>query len=190
MKSALEEDCEANKLKKPAFKRLKMLKQIDSHMRNTNMHSIFIDKGGLKFFNAWLSQMPDGSYPNQKVVATILQCLDLIDVNDEDRDELQKLESILEVYRDDCKSPAYEDCRRLAIKILDKWYSKRNQIVTDYSHFQEIDTQQKRFEKLIENEKKRFKERDDDDEEPKAKKRQRKIGPDQLAAQARLYQQQ
>ena len=57
-------------------------------MRNTTLHGMFIDKEGLKYFNAWLSQMPDGSYPNQKIVATILQCLDLIEVNDEDRDEL------------------------------------------------------------------------------------------------------
>jgi hypothetical protein len=88
MKQALEEDYESNKNKKPAFKRLKLLKTIDSHMRNTNLHGMFIDKEGLKYFNAWLSQMPDGSYPNQKIVATILQCLDLIEVNDEDRDEL------------------------------------------------------------------------------------------------------
>ena len=82
--------------------------------------------------------MPDGSYPNQKIIATILECLDLIDVNDEDREDKQKLESVLEVYRDDCKSAAYEECRKLAVKLLDKWYSKRNAIVTDYTNFQDI----------------------------------------------------
>ena len=63
-------------------------------------------------------------------------------------------------------------------------------IVTDYSHFQEVDNQQKRFETLIENEKKRAKERDEDDDEdePQIKKR-RKVDPDQLAAKARLLQQ-
>lgn len=66
---------------------------------------------------------------------TILQALDLIDFNEEDRSELKSLEDDLSFYKDEVKFVAYESCRELAGKILDKWYSQRHHITTTYRNF-------------------------------------------------------
>lgn len=171
MPEILKEDYEANKQGKPAFRRFKLLKQIDTIMRNGNTHSVFIDKGGLMNFSSWLKPMPDGSYPNQKIVLTILQCLDLIDIHEEDQgDQLKDLEQMLKVYKDS-SSATYEECRKLATVILNKWRSKWYSVTTNYRYFQDQDNlAQRKFESLIENEKKKTIE--------KEKKRFRMENPD------------
>lgn len=67
--------------------------------------------------------MPDGSLPNQRIVLTILSSLDMINIGKEDRDQQKKLEEDLAYYKDYCNNAAYDECRQLASKILDKWYS-------------------------------------------------------------------
>lgn len=124
--------------------------------------------------------MPDDSFPNPKIVYTILQCLDLIETDDADEVQLKKLESTLKVYQEECKSSGYDECKTLIGKILDKWYSKSAMIKTDYRDFGGIHDNQRNFENLIKSQKKRHREEndydDEDDEEPVIKKRQKKIG--------------
>ena len=114
--------------------------------------------------------MPDDSFPNPKIVLTILNCLDFIDINEEDEEQLGKLESSLKVYKDQCKSSAYDECNALVNKILDKWYSKKAQIKTNYLNYDGIHEKQRKFENLIKSEKKRYRDEhgydEDEDEEP------------------------
>ena len=139
--------------------------------------------------------MPDGSLPNQKIVMTILQALDLIDVNEEDRPQLKDLEDDLSFYKDEVKFAAYENCRELAGKILDKWYSQRHHITTTYKHFSGQNDTQKQFENLIQSEKKRYRDEnpdadeEEDEDEPKNKKKQKKEGMSN-SSQSKLLQQQ
>lgn len=101
----------------------------------------------------------------------------MINIGKEDRDQQKKLEEDLAYYKDYCNNAAYDECRQLASKILDKWYSQRHQIKTTYANFRGKQEAQKQFENLIESEKKRYRrENQDDDEEedePKNKKKQK-----------------
>ena len=102
----------------------------------------------------------------------------MIDINDEDRAQLKDLEKDLQLYRDQCNNAAYEECRQLSGKILDKWYSQRHKITTSYKKFSGKLEAQKQFESLIEGEKKRYRRENasdnDSDEEPQIKKKQRR----------------
>ena len=76
-------------------------------------------------------------------MVTLLQCIDLIDIHSEDESDIKELKSVLKIYRDNCVSPAYEECRKLSSKILDKWYSRENQITTTYANFRGVASNQK-----------------------------------------------
>ena len=84
MDDFLNQDRQANTEDKPAFRRLKLLPQIDQLLKNHNMRQSFIDQQGYVLFHNWLCKMPDGSLPNQKIVLAILQALDLFNVTSED----------------------------------------------------------------------------------------------------------
>ena len=43
----------------------------------------------------WLCEMPDGTYPNQKIVMTILQQIDRIEYSKEDMDQTIEVENAL-----------------------------------------------------------------------------------------------
>lgn len=39
---------------------------------------------GITVMNNWLCRMPDNTFPNEKIVYTILSCLERINKNDDD----------------------------------------------------------------------------------------------------------
>ena len=87
------------------------------------------------------------------------------------------------MYKTEVQGSAYDECKKLASRILDTWYSKWNAIDTNYSRAlkeERIDTNQKKFEALIKNERKRYREEnpidDEDSDEPKTKKKQKIMG--------------
>lgn len=64
MDEAFNADREANKEKKPAFKRLSLLEKIDKTLRKIMIHEEFLHMQGCLHLYNWLLQMPDGTYPN------------------------------------------------------------------------------------------------------------------------------
>lgn len=82
MRMALEQDKLSNRQSKPAFERLKMLKFIDIILQKFDVCETFLEKDGLTILAEWLEQMPDQTFPNQKIVMTILNCLDRLVLDD------------------------------------------------------------------------------------------------------------
>lgn len=146
MDSALDIDRDSNERKKPAFQRFKILSEVENILRKTEEWQItFQDNNGMQCLSDWLDPMPDGSYPNPKIVSTVLGCLDklCIDQNEVD-DSLQMLEATpnIEINLDTYSGnnpealallgPSYNSCRNIAKNIIDKINRARNKIQTVY----------------------------------------------------------
>ena len=80
MRNAYNKDKDSNDKKKPAFERLKLLKHIDTVLQSERLHELFIDKDGCKELADWLKRMPDKTFPNQKVILTVLKCIDRLPI--------------------------------------------------------------------------------------------------------------
>lgn len=88
MEDALLKDHDSNKNKKPAFKRLLILSKIESVLRKqANYQEEFLHKDGCQRLADWLKPLPDGTFPNQKIVLTILGCIDRMTI---DKDYLEE----------------------------------------------------------------------------------------------------
>ena len=72
MNEAFTSDRESNEQKKPAFKRLFMLSKIDNLLRKQGYHDEFLHQEGLQHLYNWLMPMPDETFPNVKIILTIL----------------------------------------------------------------------------------------------------------------------
>src|SRR5690242_20016386 len=91
MDGAAEEDDQANRDKRPAIHKLKMLQSVDIQLRkyspsgitlshhNSRKHvqNAFIENSGLASLAKWLKPLPDGSLPNVKIRSTLLELLEL-----------------------------------------------------------------------------------------------------------------
>ena len=127
MEDALLKDIESNKNKKPAFLRLKLLDKIDTTLRKLNLQEDYLEKDGCQRLSDWLKPMPDNTYPNQKIILSIMGCIDRLPIS---QDQLKDtdLENSLEVYRNGQAGPGYIECQRLAKSIMDKWYREKYHI--------------------------------------------------------------
>ena len=110
MDSALESDIRSNQAGKPAFQRLKLLKRIDTVLQRITIHEEFLEKDGCHRLALWLEKMPDDSYPNQKIILTILQCIDRLPISEEHLKEGGNLEGCIRIYRDGDPGTGYRDC--------------------------------------------------------------------------------
>lgn len=131
MYNALDSDHKSNKDKKPAFLRLKMLNRIEQTLGKINLHEEFLEKEGCQRLADWLKPLPDDTYPNQKIVMTILNCIDRLPIT---QDHLRDtdIEKILEIYKQGSGGNSYVECQRISKVILDKWYRDRYAIETTY----------------------------------------------------------
>ena len=82
MEDALLQDRESNKNKQPAFRRLKLLAKIEGTLRKPNAwQEEFLIKDGCQRLSDWLKPMPDETYPNSKIILTILGCIDRLTID-------------------------------------------------------------------------------------------------------------
>ena len=80
MKTAVAEDNEANSNRKPALKKLLLLEEVTKSLRRIPIQEHFIERGGCNALADWLYPLPDGTYPNVKVVQEILQVIDTLHI--------------------------------------------------------------------------------------------------------------
>ena len=76
MKEADELDREANRNKRPAIKKLIILEEIAKELRRLPIQYFFLDYNGCSVLASWLEPLPDGTYPNNRIVSEILQLVD------------------------------------------------------------------------------------------------------------------
>ena len=70
-----------------------------------------MEKDGLTMLADWLEQMPDKTFPNQKIVMTILNCVDrlILDERHMDKDISGELQQYLMLYKLEAPS-GYKEC--------------------------------------------------------------------------------
>ena len=137
MHDAYKADRKANEEKRPAIRRLVLLNKIDTALRRYTAHEYFLNnENGLKVLYAWLCAMPDGTYPNTKIVQCVLEQLDRLDLKKEDLNNVDghDLENALDLYTNvsGVLSSGYNECADLARAILNKWNRTKYNITTRY----------------------------------------------------------
>ena len=68
----MEKDRESNIAKRPAVRRLMLLDKLDAMLRRVAVHENFVTDEGLTHLFNWLVEMPDGTYPNQRIVTCVM----------------------------------------------------------------------------------------------------------------------
>lgn len=134
MIQALADDQESNKNRKPAFKRFQILSRIENALRNQKCQESFLDKDGCEILADWLQQLPDYTYPNPKIVLSILGIVERMDISDQENG-FKNLERQIKLYnkpRSQELHDGYSECQKLAQNILNKWYRVQHEINTKY----------------------------------------------------------
>jgi transcription factor SPN1 len=93
MEAALDSDHEAFVNKTPALHKLRMLKKAKDAFGIQRMHEYLMRGGILGILKGWLEPMPDGTLPNSKVRAGVLEMLISLNINsanEDHRDQLKK----------------------------------------------------------------------------------------------------
>ena len=134
MATALELDIISNQDKKPAIKRLRMLDDIDNALMKDDYHETFTNMNGSYVLSQWLMPLPDGSYPNAKIVHTILRCINRLNIRKDEigEKEYHELESYVEMYKAGSGGASHKDCQSLARNILNSWYRHRDNVEMRY----------------------------------------------------------
>ena len=72
MRQAVEKDNASNTKSLPALEKLLLLEKVTKELRRIPIQETFIEKGGCEALADWLYPLPDGTYPNVRVVNEIL----------------------------------------------------------------------------------------------------------------------
>jgi len=75
MEAAAEDDFQANKEKRPAVNKIKMLSEVEVQLEKKQLHEVFVDHNILDILKKWLQPLADRSLPNVKVRETVLKAL-------------------------------------------------------------------------------------------------------------------
>ncbi|KAK5576920.1 hypothetical protein RB653_001857 [Dictyostelium firmibasis] len=140
MTIAYQEDNIANKQKKPALNKTKLLPQVDSMLSKKILHSVCISNGIFEVISEWLKPLPDGSQPNHKIKEVLLKGLFDLPPPPSDLECTPKIgRAITSIKRSDSESPSI---KKLAYDIFDKWTrptqirQEFNDIVVDQKQIQ------------------------------------------------------
>lgn len=85
MRDAVEADCEANRMKKAATKKLQLLPFIINQLRKVDLKEAFLDSDVLSVMTEWLAPLPDKSLPHLNIRESILKVLIELNIYDVDR---------------------------------------------------------------------------------------------------------
>lgn len=119
MREADENDREANSKKRPAIKKLIILEEIAKELRRLPIQYFFLDYNGCSVLANWLEPLPDGTYPNNRIVSEILQLIDGLQIDAEFLASSKNLGRIVKVYANNQANQPKEVS--LAKSIMDKW---------------------------------------------------------------------
>ena len=130
MKTAVQEDNEANSSRKPALNKLLQLERVTKELRRIPIQEYFIEFGGCSALADWLYPLPDGTYPNVKVVQEILHVIDTLHIETNFLQNCPKLGKTVKVYSRG--RPNMPQVQELAKRICDKWSRMIFGISTSY----------------------------------------------------------
>lgn len=85
MRDAVELDCEANKNRQAATRKLKMLPFVVNQLRKVDLRDAFLDSDILSAITEWLTPLPDKSLPHLNIRESLLKILQDFHLYDVDR---------------------------------------------------------------------------------------------------------
>lgn len=130
MQLAVRQDNKANSEQRPALQKLINLEQISKQIRRIPIQEQFIDQGGCTALGEWLYPLPDGTFPNVKVVQEILLCVDSLHIEPVDLQRSKNLPKIIRAYANGKAN--MPQVQGLAKSIVDKWSRAVFGISTSY----------------------------------------------------------
>ncbi|KAI9141319.1 hypothetical protein BKA69DRAFT_1028633, partial [Paraphysoderma sedebokerense] len=80
MRSAADQDMEANKQGQPGFFKLKMLPDVQSMIERTTHHPIMLDNNLLGAIKSWLEPLPDSSLPSYTIRHAMFEILNKLPI--------------------------------------------------------------------------------------------------------------
>lgn len=119
MHDALINDYSANKNKKPALERLKILDEIYKSSTFKPMQETLLDIGILNEIKLWLEPLPDNSLPNTKIKTTMLEILNILPIKRNHLINSDGVGKIVNFYSKNSKESG--DIRSLADALVKKW---------------------------------------------------------------------
>ncbi len=133
MRQAYESDMIHNKQGRPGFAKLSIIDKVLKKLKHPEFANIFLDANGLEIIDAFLSMLPDGSWPLSNVREKILQAIYKlpISVDHLKASKLGKTLSLLEASRKE-----FEANKKLIQQIKDKWSRLICNITTEYSNLE------------------------------------------------------
>lgn len=122
--------------------------------RGSFVHETFITSNGLSTCYNWLVEMPDGTYPNQKIVYKILEQIDRIEIEKDTllEKDSQDIENALQMYSSGVPGTGYHECASLAKQIINKWNRIKFDIKTHYDDCGEYDDGYRTFKRKLDKE--------------------------------------
>ena len=81
MKKQVNDDNENNAQRKPALNKLLNLDYVTKELRRIPLQNCFLENGGCATLADWLYPLPDGTYPNVKVVSEMLGVVDTLAID-------------------------------------------------------------------------------------------------------------
>lgn len=149
MNNAVSKDNNNNSNRRPALEKLFNLEFVTKELRRNPIQDAFIEnQGGCEALAGWLYPLPDGTYPNVKVVQEILQAVDSLSIDALYLERHPKLVKTVKVYSNNkANMPQVQD---LAKRIIDKWSRMVFNISTSY--MKAGMTQEDDFDEVFENE--------------------------------------
>lgn len=98
MKKVVIQDNESNIARKPALQKLLNLDPVTKELRRIPIQDHFIESGGCTALADWLYPLPDGTYPNVKVVSEMLHVVDTMHIEAVFLEKEPKLVRTVKVY--------------------------------------------------------------------------------------------
>ena len=69
--------------KQPAIRKLMLSKKLYESLKNLEFQSLFLQKGGCNNLAQWMDTYDDGSFPNINLVMGVLECLDTLNLEED-----------------------------------------------------------------------------------------------------------
>ena len=95
------------------------MEEIAKELRRLPIQYFFLDYNGCSVLANWLEPLPDGTYPNNRIVSEILQLVDGLQIDAEFLASSKNLGRIVKVYANNQANQPKEVS--LAKSIMDKW---------------------------------------------------------------------
>lgn len=134
MLQAAEDDDLANADALPALHKLKMLSRVVKFLKVAKFHETFLAMEGCVVMSRWLSPLPDGSIPCNRIRQSVLEALHELPISTNNLQHNELGKQVMAIYKNSQESAAL---KKLAKALIDKWSRAIYEISIDYAGLEE-----------------------------------------------------